>query len=113
MLLSFSYRFARFLSSKKQTLITDEYFFNLSLYRHTEIENKLDALMEKEDSYADFQSLAYWEGVVSPIKLLQTHSFIDFFQYMYVMAIVVFLAWIKLFKYISFNTTMNGLHDIF
>ena len=63
--------------------------------------------MEKEDSYADFQSLAYWEGVVSPIKLLQTHSFIDFFQYMYVMVIVVFLAWIKLFKYISFNTTMN------
>ena len=112
MLLSFSYRFARFLSSKS-TAYHERVILNLSLYRHTEIENKLDALLEKEDSYADFQSLAYWEGVVSPIKLLQTHSFIDFFQYMYVMAIVVFLAWIKLFKYISFNTTMNGLHDIF
>ena len=27
------------------------------------------------------------------------------------MAIVVFLAWIKLFKYISFNTTMNQLSE--
>ncbi|CBY18963.1 unnamed protein product [Oikopleura dioica] len=68
--------------------------FSFYLYRNTEIDNKLDALMEKEDSYADFQSLAYWEGV-----------------YMYVMAIVVFLAWIKLFKYISFNTTMNQLSE--
>ncbi|CAG5091366.1 Oidioi.mRNA.OKI2018_I69.PAR.g13008.t1.cds [Oikopleura dioica] len=68
--------------------------FSFYLYRHTEIENKLDALMKQEDSYADFQSLAYWEGV-----------------YMYVMAIVVFLAWIKLFKYISFNTTMNQLSE--
>ena len=27
------------------------------------------------------------------------------------MAVVVFLAWIKLFKYISFNTTMNQLSE--
>lgn len=32
---------------------------------------------------------------------------------MYVMAIVVFLAWIKLFKYISFNTTMNQVSKAF
>ena len=31
----------------------------------------------------------------------------EIFQYNFMLAFIVFFAWLKLFKYISFNTTMN------
>ena len=73
------------------------------------INNMLEELYSREDSFADFQFLSYWETQV-------IYNLINFYsnkllQYNYMMAVVVFLAWIKLFKYISFNTTMNQLSE--
>ncbi|RXG73272.1 Polycystic kidney disease 2-like 1 protein [Armadillidium vulgare] len=56
------------------------------------IDSKLEDLLSTPDDYANFQQLGYWQ--------VQFNSTI---------AVCVFFAWFKLFKYISFNKTMTQL----
>ncbi|XP_069508718.1 polycystin-2-like protein 2 isoform X2 [Ambystoma mexicanum] len=63
-----------------------------NLYRTAEVNAMLDKLLENPDSYPDFLFLAYWQT-----------------QYNTMVAVSVFFAWIKIFKYISFNKTMSQL----
>ena len=56
------------------------------------VSSELNTLLSQPDQFADFTQLGY----------LTT-------QYNNVTAIAVFLAWIKLFKYLSFNKTMKQL----
>ncbi|CAF1030105.1 unnamed protein product, partial [Adineta ricciae] len=52
----------------------------------------LDELLQDQNSFADFEFLTYWQ-----------------IQFNNVVAFAVFLAWIKIFKYVSFNKTMTQL----
>jgi len=63
-----------------------------NLYRTMEVGNKLDELLKDNTKYADFERLSYWET-----------------RFSNAIAIAVFMAWIKIFKYISFNKTMTQL----
>ncbi|OWF42403.1 polycystic kidney disease 2-like 1 protein isoform X1 [Mizuhopecten yessoensis] len=62
------------------------------VYRTVEVDNKLSVLLENPDKFADFEFLSYWQT-----------------RFDNAIAIAVFLAWIKIFKYISFNKTMTQL----
>eukprot|EP00095_Tigriopus_kingsejongensis_P002369 maker-scaffold579_size130606-snap-gene-0.31 protein:Tk02369 transcript:maker-scaffold579_size130606-snap-gene-0.31-mRNA-1 annotation:"pkd2 " len=64
----------------------------LNLYTNVVVEAKLQDLLAEPDQYADFTSLGSWSK--------QNNNAV---------AICVFFAWIKLFKYISFNKTMTQL----
>ena len=64
----------------------------LNLYTHFTVDSKLKTLLGDPDQYADFTSLGSWSK--------QNNNTV---------AICVFFAWIKLFKYISFNKTMTQL----
>ena len=63
-----------------------------SVYRLLKVDSLLDGLLSQPDAYANFDFLSYWQ--------------VNFNN---VMAIMVFFAWIKIFKYISFNKTMTQL----
>ena len=63
-----------------------------SIYRQVMVNTKLDDLLRNERQYANFEFLSF----------AQTR-FNDF------VAIMIFFAWVKIFKYISFNKTMNQL----
>lgn len=63
-----------------------------SLFCTLTIGNKLQELLEDPNRFADFQFLGYWQ-----------------MQYNSAVAVCVFFAWMKLFKYISFNKTMTQL----
>lgn len=52
----------------------------------------LQELLDNPDQYANFESLGFWQ-----------------MQYNYMVAVLLFFAWFKLFKYISFNKTMGQL----
>ncbi|XP_023591340.1 polycystin-2-like protein 2 isoform X3 [Trichechus manatus latirostris] len=56
------------------------------------IELLLLVLLENTEKYSDFYSLAYWH-----------------IYYNNIIAITIFFAWIKIFKFISFNKTMSQL----
>lgn len=56
------------------------------------IKSKLQELLEDPTTFADFQFLGYWQT-----------------QFNSAVAVCVFFAWFKLFKYISFNKTMTQL----
>lgn len=56
------------------------------------ISNKLQELLEDPNIFADFEFLGYWQ-----------------IQFNNAVAVCVFFAWFKLFKYISFNKTMTQL----
>ncbi|XP_041363051.1 polycystin-2-like isoform X2 [Gigantopelta aegis] len=62
------------------------------VYRTVAVGDKLSILLENDQIYADFERLSYWET-----------------RFNNAIAITVFLAWIKIFKYISFNKTMTQL----
>ncbi|XP_046350413.1 polycystin-2-like isoform X1 [Haliotis rufescens] len=62
------------------------------IYRTVAVGDKLTSLLENDKVYADFERLSYWET-----------------RFSNAIAIAVFLAWIKIFKYISFNKTMTQL----
>ncbi|KAK3592407.1 hypothetical protein CHS0354_004031 [Potamilus streckersoni] len=66
--------------------------FAFHIYRTLEVNNKLQGLLKQPDKYADFERLSYWQT-----------------QFDNAIAIAVFFAWIKIFKYISFNKTMTQL----
>ncbi|XP_045214865.1 polycystic kidney disease 2-like 1 protein isoform X3 [Mercenaria mercenaria] len=63
-----------------------------NVYRTLKVDELLQELLDKPDQYADFEFLSYGQT-----------------QFDNAIAIAVFLAWIKIFKYISFNKTMTQL----
>ncbi|CAF2097381.1 unnamed protein product [Rotaria magnacalcarata] len=66
-----------------------------NIYRQVQVNNLLDKLLEKQTrQYNDFSFLCYWQ-----------------YQFNNVVSTTLFLAWIKLFKYISFNKTMTQLSE--
>lgn len=52
----------------------------------------MENLLKNDDQFVDFEFLAYWQE-----------------QFNSAIAFMSFLAWIKLFKYVSFNKTMTQL----
>ncbi|XP_072051319.1 polycystin-2-like isoform X2 [Amphiura filiformis] len=62
------------------------------LYRSMTVDAMIEDLLSRPDDYADFEYLGYWATVFNSV-----------------IAVAVFLAWIKVFKYISFNKTMTQL----
>ncbi|XP_062910928.1 polycystin-2-like protein 2 [Mobula hypostoma] len=65
-------------------------FYNI--FRTIKVNLLLKQLLKNSDSYANFYFLAYWQN-----------------RYNIIIAFTVFIAWIKIFKYISFNVTMTQL----
>ena len=61
-------------------------------YRTITVSDMLDSLLQTPNEYADFEFLSYWQVVFNST-----------------LAIMVFFAWVKVFKYISFNKTMTQL----
>ncbi|XP_067952037.1 polycystin-2-like isoform X2 [Watersipora subatra] len=61
-------------------------------YRTYEVDHKLAGLLAEPDVFGDFEFLSYWQNYFN-----------------YGIALAVFLAWIKVFKYVSFNKTMTQL----
>ncbi|XP_062852318.1 polycystin-2 [Trichomycterus rosablanca] len=64
----------------------------MNIYRTSAVNSRLRYLLENHSTYANFSSLAN----------LQV-------QFNNLAAVIVFLAWVKLFKFINFNKTMNQL----
>ncbi|XP_074855560.1 polycystin-2-like protein 1 [Carettochelys insculpta] len=62
------------------------------VFRTIEVNRLMGELLRHPDIYADFEFLAFWQT-----------------QYNNMNAINLFFAWIKIFKYISFNKTMTQL----
>ncbi|KAK9541858.1 hypothetical protein VZT92_001876 [Zoarces viviparus] len=63
-----------------------------NIFRTIKVDNLLGKLLEQPGIYADFEFLAFWQT-----------------QYNNMNAVNLFFAWIKVFKYISFNKTMTQL----
>ncbi|CAM1312882.1 PKD2 (predicted) [Pycnogonum litorale] len=63
-----------------------------SIYRTMSVSTMLQVLLEDPEIFPDFEFLGFWQV-----------------QFNNAVALAVFFAWIKLFKYISFNKTMNQL----
>ncbi|XP_013778837.1 polycystin-2-like [Limulus polyphemus] len=63
-----------------------------SIYRILMVDTMLEGLLNKPDEFADFEFLGFWQT-----------------QFNNAVALAVFFAWIKIFKYISFNKTMTQL----
>ncbi|XP_040906119.1 polycystic kidney disease 2-like 1 protein [Toxotes jaculatrix] len=63
-----------------------------NIFRTVKVDKLLGKLLEQPDIYADFEFLAFWQT-----------------QYNNMNAVNLFFAWIKVFKYISFNKTMTQL----
>lgn len=63
-----------------------------NLYRTFAVDNLLKGLLADKRQYANFDSLGFWQT-----------------QFNNMVAVAVFFAWIKVFKYISFNKTMTQL----
>ncbi|XP_051002583.1 polycystic kidney disease 2-like 1 protein [Acomys russatus] len=62
------------------------------VFRTLEVNRLMGKLLRQPDTYADFEFLAFWQT-----------------QYNNMNAVNLFFAWIKVFKYISFNRTMTQL----
>jgi hypothetical protein len=65
-----------------------------NLYRTMEVSALLKNLLSNKDQYANYEVLGFWQE-----------------QFNSLVAIAVFCAWIKVFKYISFNKTMTQLQN--
>ncbi|KAM4590858.1 polycystin-2-like protein 1 isoform 2-T2 [Odontesthes bonariensis] len=63
-----------------------------NVFRTIKVDKLLGKLLEQPGIYADFEFLAFWQT-----------------QYNNMNAVNLFFAWIKIFKYISFNKTMSQL----
>uniref|UniRef100_A0A8C3X7H4 Polycystin-2-like protein 1 n=1 Tax=Catagonus wagneri TaxID=51154 RepID=A0A8C3X7H4_9CETA len=62
------------------------------IFRTLEVNRLMGKLLQQPNAYADFEFLAFWQT-----------------QYNNMNAVNLFFAWIKIFKYISFNKTMTQL----
>ena len=66
-----------------------------NVYRQIQVNTLLDDLLDNDiGQYNDFTFLCYWQ-----------------YQFNIIISITIFLAWIKVFKYISFNKTMTQLSE--
>ncbi|CAF0734186.1 unnamed protein product [Rotaria sordida] len=63
-----------------------------NVYRQIKVGQILDDLLKNQKIFADFEFLTYWQT-----------------QFNNIIAFTVFIAWIKIFKYVSFNKTMTQL----
>lgn len=63
-----------------------------SVYRNMVLDGLLEELLSEPELYPNFEFIGYWQT-----------------QFNNLVALTVFLAWIKIFKYISFNKTMTQL----
>ncbi|XP_057704077.1 polycystic kidney disease 2-like 1 protein isoform X1 [Corythoichthys intestinalis] len=63
-----------------------------NIFRTVKVDKLLSKLLDQPEIYADFEFLAFWQT-----------------QYNNMNAVNLFFAWIKVFKYISFNKTMTQL----
>uniref|UniRef100_T1INT4 EF-hand domain-containing protein n=1 Tax=Strigamia maritima TaxID=126957 RepID=T1INT4_STRMM len=67
-------------------------YIGFSAYRTLEVNSVLGDLLADPTQFPDFDLLGFWQ--------LQNNN---------VLALIVFVSWIKIFKYISFNRTMTQL----
>jgi hypothetical protein len=66
-----------------------------NIYRQIQVDSLLDTLIDgKTNQYSDFTFLCYWQ-----------------YQFNIIISVTIFLSWIKIFKYISFNKTMTQLSE--
>ncbi len=66
-----------------------------NIYRQFQVDSLLGTLLQSQpNEYNDFTFLCYWQ-----------------YQFNIIIGITLFLAWIKVFKYISFNKTMTQLSE--
>jgi hypothetical protein len=65
-----------------------------NIYRQVQVDTLLDGLLANQGQYNDFTFLCYWQ-----------------YQFNIIISITIFLSWIKVFKYISFNKTMTQLSE--
>ena len=63
-----------------------------SIYRSISVTNKLESLLQDPEAFPSFDFISFWQVVFNAG-----------------LAFNVFFAWIKVFKYISFNKTMTQL----
>lgn len=63
-----------------------------NIYRQVKVAEQLEELLKDDDQFVDFEFLGYWST-----------------QFNNAVAAMVFLSWIKIFKYLSFNKTMTQL----
>ncbi|KAJ6655408.1 hypothetical protein lerEdw1_005405 [Lerista edwardsae] len=64
----------------------------INIYRTSTVDSLLKLLLENQNSFPNFEPLAYWQT-----------------QFNNIAAVTMFFVWMKLFKFISFNRTMNQL----
>ncbi|KFO75138.1 Polycystin-2, partial [Cuculus canorus] len=64
----------------------------ISIYRTSTVDMLLKKLLEDQNSFPNFEPLAYWQV-----------------QFNNIAAVTVFFVWIKLFKFVNFNRTMSQL----
>ncbi|XP_075565619.1 polycystin-2 [Pelecanus crispus] len=64
----------------------------ISIYRTSTVDMLLKKLLEDQNSFPNFEPLAYWQ-----------------MQFNNIAAVTVFFVWIKLFKFVNFNRTMSQL----
>ncbi|XP_042726978.1 polycystin-2 [Lagopus leucura] len=64
----------------------------ISIYRTSTVDMLLKKLLEDQNSFPNFEPLAYWQ-----------------IQFNNIAAVTVFFVWIKLFKFVNFNRTMSQL----
>lgn len=66
-----------------------------NIYRQVQVDSLLNSLIQRgTDEYNDFTFLCYWQ-----------------YQFNIIISVTIFLSWIKVFKYISFNKTMTQLSE--
>ncbi|POI33596.1 hypothetical protein CIB84_002653 [Bambusicola thoracicus] len=63
-----------------------------NIYRTTEVSLLMEELLSNAHAYPDFYFLAFWQVIYNDV-----------------IAVSVFFAWIKIFKYVSFSKTMTQL----
>ena len=63
-----------------------------NIYRTVKVNQLLDSLIANDNVFVDFNFLCYWSV-----------------NYNIIMGLMVFLAWVKIFKYVSFNKVMTQL----
>lgn len=63
-----------------------------NLFRQVKVDEILESLLENDSQFFDFDFLCYWQ-----------------IQFNNGLAFMVFISWIKVFKYTSFNKTMSSL----
>eukprot|EP00048_Salpingoeca_helianthica_P022132 m.16551 g.16551 ORF g.16551 m.16551 type:complete len:790 (-) comp6923_c1_seq1:36-2405(-) len=66
----------------------------MCFWRQREIDNHITSIVGRQNTYADFDTLAFWS-----------------YTFDIMAACTIFIAWIKIFKYISFNKTMTQLAE--